>query len=228
MIDIHFLGYGAAFNPAFGNTSAWFMHGRDFYLLDCGEDVFRKVYELEEYRNSASVSVIITHMHTDHVGSLGELIAYTWFKQNRRVRVYYADRRLTEYLGLCGIKEDIYDYMSADEMTERDGVKITPVPVFHDPCMGCFGYRIEDEDEAVYYSGDSGLIGRELVDELVRGDLARLYLDTAKYAERDSGHGNFEGVKERIGEEWRGRVICMHLDCDFRDEIEEAGFRGSW
>lgn len=222
MIDLQFLGFGAAFYPQFGNTAAWFLHGRDFYLLDCGEDVFHKVYQLEEYKASHSVSVLITHMHTDHVGSLGDLIAYTWFKQNRRVRVYYPDRRLTEYLELSGIHKDIYDFF--DEMPQEKGLEISPVPVFHDPCMGCFGYRIKDEDEAVYYSGDSRLVSLELVDELVRGELDRLYLDTAKYGDRDSGHGNFEALKERIGIKWRNRVVCMHLDCDFSREIEEAGF----
>lgn len=223
MINLHFLGFGAAFYPPFGNTSAWFLNGRDFYLLDCGEDVFQKIYELDEYKNSSSVSVLITHMHTDHIGSLGELIAYTWFKQNRKVQVYYPDERLKRYLKLSGINEEIYDF--AGKTLQKDGLSILPQPVFHDPCMGCFGYRIKDDDEAVYYSGDSGLVSPAIVDELEKGCLARLYLDTSKHAAMDSGHGNFEALKERIGVRWRKRVVCMHLDCDFREEIEEAGFR---
>ncbi|MBT9777992.1 MBL fold metallo-hydrolase [Clostridium sp. MCC353] len=222
MINLRFLGFGAAFYPPLGNTSAWFLHGRDFYLLDCGEDVFHKVYELEEYKSSPSVSVFITHMHTDHIGSLGELIAYSWFKRNRKVKVYYPDERLKKYLELSGINVDIYDFMGGT--LENQGLTILPQPVFHDPSMGCFGYRIKDQDEAVYYSGDSGLVSHEIVDELKSGRLARLYLDTSKSAPRDSGHGNFEAMKERIGIKWRDRVVCMHLDCDFREEIEEEGF----
>ena len=36
---LRFLGRGAAFNPALGNTSAYVREGERLLLLDCGESV---------------------------------------------------------------------------------------------------------------------------------------------------------------------------------------------
>lgn len=171
------------------------------------------------------MTVLLTHMHTDHVGSLGELIAYSWFCRNIKVRVVYPDVRLARFLELCGIPEEIYERM--DGLEEGNGLRAEAVPVVHDPCMGCFGYRISDPDETVYYSGDSRLVTGEILDELRAGTLSRLYLDTSKHAPEDSGHGCYEALKRVAAGTFRSRIVCMHLDCDFREEILAAGFKGA-
>lgn len=222
MTELHFLGCGAAFYPVFGNTSAWFVRGTHFFLLDCGEDVFRKVYGLDEYRNSDQVTVVLTHMHCDHAGSLGSLLSYTWFCRGIRAKVVYPDERLIQYLTLEGIVREAYEFCPGP--CREAGLMIRPVSVHHDPSMGCFGYRLEDEEERLYYSGDSSAVEDSIVEELKNGTLDRLYLDTSKHAPRDSGHGNYEALKEKIGPEWRRRVVCMHLDCDFIEEIKRDGF----
>ena len=44
MLDLKFLGRGAAFYPVEGNTNAYFEAGGDLFFLDFGESAFEKVY----------------------------------------------------------------------------------------------------------------------------------------------------------------------------------------
>lgn len=39
-MDLKFLGCGSAFNPVYGNTSAYFIIGKHLYVIDAGESVF--------------------------------------------------------------------------------------------------------------------------------------------------------------------------------------------
>ena len=39
-MELKFLGRGAAFYPAFGNTNAFFTQGEDLFFLDFGEAAF--------------------------------------------------------------------------------------------------------------------------------------------------------------------------------------------
>ena len=54
MFDLKFMGRGAAFYPAFGNTNAFFEMGEDLYFLDFGEAAFERVtrmFDLKKYKN---------------------------------------------------------------------------------------------------------------------------------------------------------------------------------
>ena len=222
MLSLNFLGCGAAFYPELGNTAAWFENKGHFYLLDCGGEIFCKVINVEKFKEAQKVTVILTHMHGDHVGGLSELISFLWFKRGIRVSVVYPDKRLDEYLKLTGIMKE--NYSRIEKLEGQDGIWAEPVPVIHDLSMGCYGYLIQDNKEKIYYSGDSQLVSENIIDCLRKGEFSRLYLDTAKYASKESGHGNYEAMKERIETGLRHRVMCMHLDCDFRTELKKDGF----
>ena len=38
-MDLKFLGCGSAFNPVYGNTSAYFTIGQDLYVIDAWESI---------------------------------------------------------------------------------------------------------------------------------------------------------------------------------------------
>ena len=46
-MDLNFLGCGSAFNPLYGNTSAYFTNKDQLYVIDGGESVFLKLYQKE-------------------------------------------------------------------------------------------------------------------------------------------------------------------------------------
>ena len=75
-MELKFLGKGAAFYPVLGNTSAYFIYDKNLFLIDCGESVFKKVYEKDLFSEIDNLYVFITHTHSDHIGSLSSLIFF--------------------------------------------------------------------------------------------------------------------------------------------------------
>ena len=79
-MKLNFLGRGAAFNPKEGNTSAYFTIDNQLFLIDCGESVFAKLMELDLLNNMKKINLMITHTHSDHIGSLGSLVMYAYYQ----------------------------------------------------------------------------------------------------------------------------------------------------
>lgn len=77
-----FLGTGSAFNTKLGNTSAYFKLGDIMLLIDCGSTVFSEIQKrniLIGKDASKEIYVCLTHFHPDHIGSLGDLIFYSYY-----------------------------------------------------------------------------------------------------------------------------------------------------
>lgn len=72
-MDLQFLGRGASFNPKEGNNSAYFIENRQLFLIDCGESIFERLVENGLLEDVDAINLMITHTHSDHVGSLGTL-----------------------------------------------------------------------------------------------------------------------------------------------------------
>lgn len=82
-----FIGHSVAFNPREGNNSAFFVDGNRLFLIDCGEDVFGKLYQNKFLDAFDEINILIMHTHSDHIGSLGCLIMYTFFCLKRNVDI---------------------------------------------------------------------------------------------------------------------------------------------
>ena len=76
---LKFIGTGSAFNQDLGNTSAYIKDGETLLLIDCGETVFQRIKEIKLLDDVKKVYIVITHNHSDHIGSLGSLVEYLYF-----------------------------------------------------------------------------------------------------------------------------------------------------
>lgn len=222
-MKLHFFGIGSAFNPAMGNTSAWFESDGCLFLVDCGETVYEllmKSSSLKEYRH---IYVLLTHLHADHVGSLGSLISYNFCILGRKISVIHPRQTVVELLRLMGIKDDFYDYFP--ELPEGVmGLKAEPVPVEHADNMDCFGYILETEGERIYYSGDSARMPERIVSMLKDGELDAVYHDTSLRDSPRPSHCYVGRLEESVPENLRHKVYCMHLDGECRKMLESRGF----
>ena len=153
MMNLRFLGKGAAFYPAFGNTNAFFEKDGDLFFLDFGESAFEKAVRLLDLASYRHVYVLITHLHADHVGSLASLISYTACVLHMKVTVVHPVDTIVQLLTLEGISKDFYTY--ADRLPEACPVQARPVEVRHARDMKCFGYELDDGEETIYFSGDA-------------------------------------------------------------------------
>lgn len=223
-MEFKFLGCGSAFNPSMGNTSAYFTTENSLFLIDAGESVFTKLYQMKILEKYKHIYIIITHTHADHVGSLPSVISYCYYVLGKSPVVIHPNGNLADLLGKMGIDPDTYEYWQQEQQT-ADGIGIRAVPVKHAKDLQCFGYLIESEENRFYYSGDSYEVPEEVEQDFLTGGIQAIYQDTTEYSTKLPSHCPLELLERRFPEEFRKNIYCMHFTSDFTHKISEKGFR---
>ncbi len=220
----NFLGKGCAFYPVYKNTSAYFVWEKELYLLDCGESVFEQLYKRIDLKEMERVYVLITHLHADHVGSLGTLISYFYCVLGRPVCVVHPETTIVDLLTLEGIDKNGYQYQKS--LPENNaGLKAEPVPVTHAADMKCYGYLLKDANECVFYSGDSSGVPENILELFLEERIDRIYHDTSTHDSPNPSHCFYGKLEEIIPLEKRRQFYCMHLDSPCENMLMEKGFR---
>lgn len=220
MLELKFLGKGAAFYPKFGNTNAMFEIDKNLYFLDFGESAFDKVVENVNLENYDNICVILTHLHADHVGSLASFISYMYCILHRQITVVHPVDTVVNLLSLLGISKSFYNYR--DSLPQGTKFTIYPHEVEHAKDMKAFGYVIDYNGEKIYYSGDAANIPEKVLNDFLNGDIKRIYQDTASH--HSTSHCHYSVLEELIPQDMRKQVFCMHLDSDYIDLLHKKGF----
>lgn len=83
-MEIKFLGIGSAWNINEDNTSAFIIKDKKMILIDCGESIARKIIKNNILDDIKELYILISHTHSDHIGSLGTLLFYS--KYNKKIK----------------------------------------------------------------------------------------------------------------------------------------------
>ena len=220
MFDLKFLGRGAAFYPAFGNTNAFFEMGEDLFFLDFGEAAFERVTRLLDLKKYKNIYALITHLHADHAGSLASLMSYSSMVLGITVNVVHPNWSVITLLSVMGIDPTFYRYMPA--LPKDCPVQMIPHEVAHAKDMRAYGLELSCADETIYYSGDAAMVPQAIVDGYLSGRIARIYQDTSSH--ESAGHCYYKKLEALFPAEKRTNVFCMHLDHDYVDMLCELGF----
>ena len=199
-----FLGIGAAYNPSWGSNSAFFMAGKQLYLMDCGESVFGCMADRPELAECEAVNILITHLHSDHIGSLGSFISYCRHVLGKPVLVASPDHALAVILKLTGIEEEEYEFRTEFAEAFPGGIRVKPLEVVHALHMRCFGYYLSDGHKT--------------------GEVAHVYQEATFKEKQHPSHCSLKKLCESVPEELRARVTCMHFGEDFQAEARKCGF----
>ena len=230
-MELKFLGKGAAFYPVLGNTSAYFIYDKNLFLIDCGESVFKKVYEKDLFSEIDNIYVFITHTHSDHIGSLSSLILYCSHKIDIKTKIVipkenkYLDS-IKNILDSMGVDKSDYEFVNDVDLDNKFDVfdNIRYVETTHCDDMTSYSIIFEKDNGVIYYSGDTNEL--DTVKSIINGDknIIKIYIETC--SERLYSHIYYEDLLEVIPKNLRDRVYCMHLDTlDLVDKLEENGFR---
>lgn len=155
--------------------------GREVILVDAGEGASRTMSSmlLPVHRIS---TVLITHLHSDHIGGLGPVLNESWNSYRAHDIDVYGSKGVTDILDGLALqyKADIH-YRSADHVEhndpkyalgvahvldvtpedglvrvfERNGVIVDAFHVDHGHIEPAFGYRIEYNGRSAVFSGDT-------------------------------------------------------------------------
>jgi hypothetical protein len=218
MNKLKFLGRGSAFNVKEGNTSAYIKQDDMLLLIDCGESVFQRILENNLLDNVKRVNVLITHFHSDHIGSLSSLIMYCYYCKRIKPNVYFPKRdSISNFLNLTGADEGVlWNYLNIDSLEEKYNLNVVPALMSHVKEFKSYGYHIEDNNtgEIMVYTGDSNGI----IDTFARYDFSqweiKIYHDCCLADYEGNVHTSLRKLCELFPAEHRNKVYCMHLDCD--------------
>src|SRR3989475_6797197 len=160
--------------------TAVFAGGR-MWIVDTGPGSWRTL-ALRGIRGEAIGAVFYTHLHSDHIGELGEFNLQTWAAgRGGPLRVYGPDgvadlvhgfaqayaadtRFRIAHHGAALLPPDraamvprpfVPDGADAMRVLDEDGVVVTAFAVAHDPVKPAFGYRFDYGGRSVVVSGDT-------------------------------------------------------------------------
>lgn len=233
---LRFIGNGSAFNTELGCNSGYILKGSSLVLFDCGGDVFGRLKKMKIVTEDIKdITVFITHIHPDHVGSLGDLIYYSHYiaKLDDKIKVVSTDKNLLTLLKLLGVKDEQYHSIIIGEnfkysMYSKDigVIEYEAIEVKHSSQLKSSGYIITLDGTVLYYSGDSCEIPRVIVDGILDDRIDEVYQDTCGMDYEGNPHLFIDKLVDVIPAEYGHKVFCMHLDtsiCDSGDKIEQLG-----
>ena len=219
-IDFTFLGCGSAFYPELGSNSAYFIDkDQGMVLIDCGGDTFKKLHRNDAYLKAPSLTVFITHTHSDHIGGLGTLVMHSWYALHRKTSIIAADnthaRLITDILHANGTPKDSYDVIItwkrrysgfADPLRTAQYISTSHVSE-----IPSYAIEFNRPENITYWTGDTNDY-QSVVDflELHRSFIDMMYVDCSL---RDNPvHLNLSALNTMIEESDRKMITMMHFD----------------
>ena len=224
-MKLRFLGIGAAYYPPFGSTSAYFVAQGHFYLIDCGETVFSTIWNNNDLNECDDIYVLITHLHADHIGSLGSFISYCVNILKKTVTLITPDKTISTILSLTGLQKDSYVLQDSFVSCFPGNIKIVPHAVLHDTSMQCYGYMLSDGEEWIYYGGDCYGIPTDILLGLQDGTIKRAYQEVTYERGDHGGHSSLEQLCNIVPVDIREKIVCIHLGGNYTSSVLNAGFR---
>ena len=220
-MELFFLGRGAAFNPKEGNNSAYFVENNQLFLIDCGESIFERLVESGVLESVEAINLMITHTHSDHIGSLGSLAMYSFYTLHKPLNIILPENakhlpNIEKILSGFGCTEPMYNYVDEKAFDGKNKTfeKIRYFETSHCDELNCYGLLFTTQKGIVYYSGDTREINT-IKALLASGQpIDKLYIDTTTANFPSNVHLYIGILQEAIPEELRSRVYCMHLNND--------------
>ena len=229
--ELKFIGTGGAFSKNHINNSAYYQMDDKLVLFDCGETVFHELLNLEIINESIKkIDIIITHFHSDHVGSLGSLVFYCRYKQIKDVNVIFPIKELPySLLRIYGIGEMLFKVKTPNEVNDY---YLQEYEQLHGDvnengeiiAMPSYGYHFINNEDNFFYSGDTCIINDIILKKFKNKEIDIIYHEVTNDGYK--AHVQLEELKNAISIEERDRVVCMHLnDSVDVEKIKKLGFR---
>ena len=230
---LKFIGTGDAFNAIDGNTSAYIKFDREIVFIDMGEDVFAKAKNKGLFENISKAHIFITHLHSDHAGSLATAIAYLYYgvfgMDNSKICVYFPSSRLVELLEMQGVTQSWYTfYINRWDEIFVDSMDKYPEYVFEenehtntldvDGKSNCYSIELNiPRKGSIYYSGDCSGVKDRLKG---RWNYDYIYHEATSYKDvlAHTSYNEILDATKGITSSKKKKIFLMHLDEGFDKE----------
>lgn len=177
MIEVTLLGTGSPLPDADRAGPATLVRaGGQTFLVDCGRGVQMRLAAAGSSAG-ALTALLLTHLHSDHIGDLGDLIITRWISTfvpdpvpfqiigppgtadvvDAVVKAFSFDigYRLAHHPDLTGPPAiEVHEYTDG-VVWEGDGVTVRAAPTDHRPVAPTIGFRVEHGESSVVLAGDT-------------------------------------------------------------------------
>ena len=204
---LSFLGIGGAFATDLKNCAAFYKESDYLLLIDCGENIFEEIIKKKLLDNIDKLYIIITHFHTDHIGSLGTLLFYCDKINISLIKIIYPNKNeIIKFLNMIGTEKCIYEVLIPDEFKE---FSIKEVKQQHS-IMEAYGYLININNKKIYYSGDTKTIPNEIIEKFYNDEIDYFYQDVR--LDENDYHISLKELNNIVSFDKRYKVNCMHFN----------------
>jgi ribonuclease Z len=149
-------------------------HGDTTLLVDCGSGVTQRMAQAGISGRDID-AVLLTHMHSDHVIDLFQLVISSWHQgRDRPMRVFgpqgtyaYVDGMVSLWQSemerrieherrpsALALQTEVIE-LKPDEMVEFGAMRVRAVEVDHKPVRHAYGYAFETDEAKLVISGDT-------------------------------------------------------------------------
>lgn len=219
-MKLNFTGRGAMLYPEEGNTAAYFETDDAFFLIDCGEDVARKLIEKGKLIKEKEYYLMVTHTHSDHIGSLGTLQQYLYWCCGKKLNIVVSDemkykKELQGILDGFGLVPDTYTFVDSasldNKFQEFRSIRYVRSNHGDTPLASCAVVIITPEGN-ILYTGDiaDSTIIREFITYNGSHNIDKMYVDTS--LNKSPVHLSLEELVSAVPMELRNKVYCMHIN----------------
>lgn len=231
-MELKFLGRGSAFNPQEGNTSAYFIEDDQLFLIDCGESVFESIIAKKLLNETLKINLMITHTHSDHIGSLGSLVMYSFYKLHQSINIILPNdsnylSSIENLLNIFGCEKSMYNFVLEDQYNNKyqQFQKINYVKTTHTSNLECYSIIFQTSAGIVYYSGDTNNI--DFIQSLVDNNelIDKMYIETTTENYLGNVHIYVKNLEKIIPSNLKNKVYCMHINNnECMEEAKRIGF----
>ena len=233
MLEVVFIGTGDAFGSGGRRNSAILVRdGAHTLLLDCGPTTLLGLKELGIDPREVD-AIAISHFHGDHAAGVPFLLLDYQYEHRRE--------RPLEILGPRGIRARVetmteafgyetpdnrpyalqYHEFDAGTARESGGFTITPQPAFHHPETHPHMLRVETDDRALVFSGDTGWT--DGLPALI-GDASLFISECTMMQEGFEYHLSHERLELERARFVCDRIVLTHLGSDVLDDLDRVRF----
>jgi ribonuclease BN (tRNA processing enzyme) len=173
--EVVLLGTGTPYpDPKASGPATAVVVGKRVFLFDAGAGVMRQM-NAAGLPISGPEATYITHLHSDHTLGYADLILTSWIMRRTAPLEVYGPlglKKMTQLL-LAAYAEDIrirtdgleHEVAGGERVNvheiqpgvvyEREGVRVTAIPVLHGSWKQAYAYRIDTPDRSIVISGDT-------------------------------------------------------------------------
>lgn len=207
---LKFLGIGSCFNFEMENTSAYYLKDNSLFLIDCGETVFSKLGKKGILNGLKEITIVITHLHSDHVGSLPSLIFYAYYVLNLIPNIIFPIKKeIIEYV-LHFVERNMYNLYTPKEYNDIINTSMIYEIQQDHANMYSYGYEISLDGKYIFYSGDTNSLRKDILNNFLNYQYDYFYHEVTRF--QNYNHYFICELRENIPKERRKDVICIHID----------------